>query len=212
MASSPKLLTSILLLSLLFIQIHARDSKYFFSKVPNNVDNFDTKETQIPNNNVDPLTNPEKTTTTPQDQEPNFIPQTQENSYGLYGHESGQLPLIPTKNSPAVAAPLPPPPTTTITTTETTSFLITSPSQKISTTATTRTTTTRTRILKIATQSRTRIRFTTTRIFTTIDNKGFKTPAFREMITPQLLYTTKENTTISTATTIIMRIMWCDKG
>ncbi|CAK9321052.1 unnamed protein product [Citrullus colocynthis] len=92
MASSPKLLTSILLLSLLFIQIHARDSKYFFSKVPNNVDNFDTKETQIPNNNVDPLTNPEKTTTTPQDQEPNFIPQTQENSYGLYGHESGQLP------------------------------------------------------------------------------------------------------------------------
>ncbi|XP_038883950.1 protein E6-like [Benincasa hispida] len=93
MASSPKLLTSILLLSLLLIQIHARESKYFFSKVPNNnVDNFDAKETQLPNNKIDPLTNPEKTTTTPQDQEPNFIPQTQDNSYGLYGHESGQLP------------------------------------------------------------------------------------------------------------------------
>lgn len=99
MASSPKLFTSILILTLLFIQIHARESKYFFSKIPNNnVDNnnnnnFDAKETQIPNDeNVDPLTNPEKTTTSPQDQQPNFIPQTQDNGYGLYGHESGQLP------------------------------------------------------------------------------------------------------------------------
>ncbi|XP_022926835.1 protein E6 [Cucurbita moschata] len=82
MASSTKLL-SLFLLSLFFIQIHGRESN-FFSKVPNN-----NGESQIPNK-VDPLTNSEKTTT-PQDQDPNFIPQTQDNGYGLYGHESGQF-------------------------------------------------------------------------------------------------------------------------
>lgn len=94
----------ILFITLLFIQIHGRES-HFFSKIPNNnynnnnpdnFDNNDTKQTQIPNKvEYDyPLTNPEKTTNIPpQDQQqPNFIPQTQENSYGLYGHESGQLP------------------------------------------------------------------------------------------------------------------------
>lgn len=101
MASSPTLFTSILILTLFFLQIHARESKYFFSKIPNNnVDNnFDAKETQITNDEkVDPLTNPEKTTTSSQNnQQPNFIPQTQDNGYGLYGHESGQLP--PNSNS-----------------------------------------------------------------------------------------------------------------
>ncbi|XP_022926083.1 protein E6-like [Cucurbita moschata] len=86
-------LISALLLALLFFQVHARES-HFFSKVPNNGGTFYTKETQIPNKAEDPLTSPQKTSGTPQDQDqdPNFLPQTQDNNYGLYGHESGQLP------------------------------------------------------------------------------------------------------------------------
>jgi hypothetical protein len=61
------------------MQIHARESQ-FFSKFTNN----NAKETQV-------IPNKEETTTTKQNQEPTFIPETQ-GGYGLYGHESGQFP------------------------------------------------------------------------------------------------------------------------
>ncbi|XP_061344580.1 protein E6-like [Gastrolobium bilobum] len=72
----PFLFLTTLLLSL---QINARDSQ-FFSKVSHVNNNF--KETEVPKNE-EPLKKPE--------QQPVFIPET-ENSYGLYGHESGQNP------------------------------------------------------------------------------------------------------------------------
>ncbi|KAE8719923.1 Detected protein of unknown function [Hibiscus syriacus] len=67
MASTPKLLSIIFLLSLFSIQIHARE---FFSKIPRE------------NNNAQ-----EPTVSVPNKEEPSFTPQTQ-NGYGLYGPET----------------------------------------------------------------------------------------------------------------------------
>ncbi|XVE51388.1 hypothetical protein DITRI_Ditri02bG0036000 [Diplodiscus trichospermus] len=73
MASSPKLISILSVLFAVFsVQIHARE---FFSKIPS-VNNNEKETTAIPQTRV---------------QEPRFIPETQ-NGYGLYGHESGQLP------------------------------------------------------------------------------------------------------------------------
>ncbi|KAJ7968603.1 protein E6-like [Quillaja saponaria] len=60
--------------------INARDSQFFSKVTPinNNV-----KETEVPNKE-EPLTK--------QENNPTFIPETQNDAYGLYGHESGQLP------------------------------------------------------------------------------------------------------------------------
>lgn len=68
--------------SSLHVHVHARESK-FFSKVTNE---NNAKEVLPTKEHEEPLNKPE--------QEPNFIPQNQQNSggYGLYGHESGQLP------------------------------------------------------------------------------------------------------------------------
>lgn len=77
MAPISKFLSFLFLTTLSFsLQIHARDSQ-FFSKVThvNNV-------REIPNNET-PLNKPE--------QQPVFIPET-ENSYGLYGHDTGLHP------------------------------------------------------------------------------------------------------------------------
>ncbi|KAK9267487.1 hypothetical protein L1049_009913 [Liquidambar formosana] len=86
MAPSAKFFSFFLLLTLFSLQTHARDSQ-FFSKVTheeniNSSSNNNVKEVELPNKE-EPLTK--------QDQEPSFIPQTQ-TGYGLYGHESGQLP------------------------------------------------------------------------------------------------------------------------
>ncbi|XP_022142077.1 protein E6-like [Momordica charantia] len=99
MASSVKLCSVLVLLSLLLLQIHARESS-FFSKVPNN---GVKEETEIP---IEPLTKPGKKEQQQQQQEPNFIPQAQNSGYGLYGHESGQLPPSDAKFSdPAAGRP-----------------------------------------------------------------------------------------------------------
>lgn len=71
---------------LLPLQIIARDSQ-FFSKVTHfDNNNNNVKETELPNKEG-PLNKPE--------QQPVFTPET-ENSYGLYGHESSQLPSTTT--------------------------------------------------------------------------------------------------------------------
>ncbi|XP_057433008.1 protein E6-like [Lotus japonicus] len=71
---------------LLPLQIIARESQ-FFSKVTHFNNNNNVKEAELPNPNKD-----EQVTNKPE-QQPAFIPET-ENSYGLYGHddESAQLP------------------------------------------------------------------------------------------------------------------------
>lgn len=79
---------------LLPLQITARDSQ-FFSKVTHfnneNNNNNNVKETEFPNKE-EPVTNkPEK--------QPAFIPE-KENSYGLYGHDSGELPYTKTNDAP----------------------------------------------------------------------------------------------------------------
>ncbi|KAK7246461.1 hypothetical protein RIF29_41329 [Crotalaria pallida] len=66
---------------LLPLQIIAREST-FFSKVPHSINNNNVKETEVPKKEG-PENKPEE--------QPVFIPET-ENSYGLYGHESTQLP------------------------------------------------------------------------------------------------------------------------
>ncbi|KAK8551518.1 hypothetical protein V6N13_119976 [Hibiscus sabdariffa] len=68
MASSPKLISLLFLFALFSMQIHARE---FFSKIP--TANTNEKET---------------TTREQEEQEPRFVPETQ-NGYGLYGHETG---------------------------------------------------------------------------------------------------------------------------
>ncbi|KAK1368714.1 hypothetical protein POM88_034806 [Heracleum sosnowskyi] len=83
MASSTTYFSILIFLTLSSsLHVHARESK-FFSKVTN--DNND-KEVLPTKELEEPLNKPEL--------EPNFIPQNQQNSggYGLYGHESGQLP------------------------------------------------------------------------------------------------------------------------
>ncbi|XP_057764443.1 protein E6-like [Salvia miltiorrhiza] len=75
--ASPAMKLSLFLLLTLFSSLHshARDSQ-FFNKIPSTTNNV-----AVPNN---------KEASTNQ-QEPNFLPEN-ENSYGLYGHESGQNP------------------------------------------------------------------------------------------------------------------------
>ncbi|CAK8577653.1 unnamed protein product [Lathyrus sativus] len=88
MAPISKLLSFLFLTTLSFsLQIHARDSK-FFSKVTHVNNNLN-------DNNQQPLNKPE------QQQQPVFIPET-ENSYGLYGHESGLHPPTTTTSNNVV--------------------------------------------------------------------------------------------------------------
>ncbi|XVF27591.1 hypothetical protein REPUB_Repub14bG0121700 [Reevesia pubescens] len=89
MASSPKLISIFFLFALFFMQIHARE---FFSKIPN-VNNNEKETTSIPETTqkTNSFPNREEQSFMKQEQEPRFIPETQ-NGYGLYGHESGQLP------------------------------------------------------------------------------------------------------------------------
>ncbi|KAG8494491.1 hypothetical protein CXB51_012249 [Gossypium anomalum] len=83
MASSPKLFSmSILFLFALFsVQIHARE---YFSKFPR----VNTNEKETTTREQEHETFVPQTTQKPEEQEPRFIPETQ-NGYGLYGHESG---------------------------------------------------------------------------------------------------------------------------
>ncbi|CAI8618264.1 unnamed protein product [Vicia faba] len=95
MAPISKLLSFIFLTTLLFsLQIHARESQ-FFSKVTHVVNN-NVNEREVPNpNNEGSLNKPDQQQ---QQQQPVFIPET-ENSYGLYGHESGLYPPSTTSNN-----------------------------------------------------------------------------------------------------------------
>ncbi|XP_039052948.1 protein E6-like isoform X3 [Hibiscus syriacus] len=70
MSSSRKLISMLFLFAFFAMQIHARE---FFSKIPRVSTN--EKETT-------------KTTREQEEQEPRFVPETQ-NGYGLYGHETG---------------------------------------------------------------------------------------------------------------------------
>lgn len=80
MASFANQFSFFLLLTLLSsLHIHARESQ-FFNKIPSTT-----------NNVVVPNTKETAPTTQQQEQDPNFLPEN-ENAYGLYGHESGQLP------------------------------------------------------------------------------------------------------------------------
>ncbi|XVE88098.1 hypothetical protein DITRI_Ditri19aG0041100 [Diplodiscus trichospermus] len=95
MASSPKLISFFFLFALFSMQIHSRE---FFSKIPsvNNNEKETTTTTTIPETFVPEtrktsIPNREEQTFGKEEQEPRFIPETQ-NGYGLYGHESGQLP------------------------------------------------------------------------------------------------------------------------
>ncbi|KAH6790345.1 hypothetical protein C2S51_005351 [Perilla frutescens var. frutescens] len=79
MASPAMKISLFLLLTLLSsLNTHARDSQ-FFNKIPSTTNNV-----VVPNNKETPNNQQEQ-------QEPNFLPEN-ENSYGLYGHESGQNP------------------------------------------------------------------------------------------------------------------------
>ncbi|KAG8385517.1 hypothetical protein BUALT_Bualt03G0053500 [Buddleja alternifolia] len=79
MASSAKQFSLFFLLLTLLssLHTHARDSQ-FFNKIPSTTTNV-----VVPNN--------KQTQINQQEQQPDFLPDN-ENSYGLYGHESGQLP------------------------------------------------------------------------------------------------------------------------
>lgn len=81
MASSTTSSIFLLLALLASLHVHARDSQFFSKVTSNNI----PKEV-LPTKEQEPLNKPE--------QEPNFVPQNQQTSggYGLYGHESGQLP------------------------------------------------------------------------------------------------------------------------
>lgn len=86
---------SFLFILFFFVEIQARESQ-FFSKVTNV--NNDAKETTtvVPN---------KEETLTKHEQQPVFIPQTQ-NGYGLYGHESGQFPPTTTTPTPTTTTSL----------------------------------------------------------------------------------------------------------
>ncbi|GMI82339.1 hypothetical protein HRI_001903200 [Hibiscus trionum] len=75
MASSSKLISILLLFALFSMQIHARE---FFSKVNTNEKETTTREQE----------HASQTTQNSEEQEPRFIPETQ-NGYGLYGHGTG---------------------------------------------------------------------------------------------------------------------------
>ncbi|KAL2341859.1 hypothetical protein Fmac_009799 [Flemingia macrophylla] len=84
MASTSNYISFLFLTTLLLpLHITARDSQ-FFSKVTHFNNNNGVKETQLPNKEAPEINKPE--------QQPAFIPETQ-NSYGLYGRdESNELP------------------------------------------------------------------------------------------------------------------------
>ncbi|RDX80152.1 Protein E6, partial [Mucuna pruriens] len=71
----------------LSLQVNARDSQFFSKVTPLNL-----KETEVPNN--------EGAVKKPEQQQPVFIPET-ENSYGLYGHETGLHPPTTTTTNAA---------------------------------------------------------------------------------------------------------------
>lgn len=83
MAPISKLFSFLFLTTLsLSLQTNARDSQFFSKVTPINKSNV--RETEVPKNEG-PVNKPE------QQEQPVFIPET-ENSYGLYGHESGLHP------------------------------------------------------------------------------------------------------------------------
>ncbi|XAR66497.1 hypothetical protein NMG60_11012763 [Bertholletia excelsa] len=96
MAFSARHFSSLFLLALFFsLHAHARDSQ-FFSKVPTAI----TTTTTNHNSAQETLEVPSKgLRLNKQDQEPNFIRETQ-NGYGLYGHETGLLPPSTTARTP----------------------------------------------------------------------------------------------------------------
>ncbi|XVF87435.1 hypothetical protein PTKIN_Ptkin18bG0119900 [Pterospermum kingtungense] len=89
MASSTKLISILFLFTLFSMQIHGRE---FFSKIPS-TNNNEKETTTITKEQEHETTIPETTQKTyvKEEQEPRFVPETR-NGYGLYGHESGQLP------------------------------------------------------------------------------------------------------------------------
>lgn len=91
-----------LLLTLLSLQTHARDSQ-FFSKVTNI--NHDDSVKQTEQQQQQNLPNKEETVTvvTKPDEEPNFTPQSK-NGYGLYGHESNELPSTTANGEPTTTS------------------------------------------------------------------------------------------------------------
>ncbi|KAK7302829.1 hypothetical protein RJT34_13726 [Clitoria ternatea] len=100
---------SFLFLTTLLLPLHitARDSQ-FFSKVSHfNDNNNNVKETELPNKEAPETNKPE--------QQPVFIPET-ENSYGLYGHESDELPSTTTPTTAAATTTTNASPYTTTTT------------------------------------------------------------------------------------------------
>ncbi|KAL5575367.1 hypothetical protein UlMin_017066 [Ulmus minor] len=88
MAFTSKLFSFLFLATLLSHQITARESQ-FFSKVTNNNGKDTTRPEVIP---------VKETTTNPPNQEPNFIPETQNNGHGLYGHETNTGEFTNTNN------------------------------------------------------------------------------------------------------------------
>ncbi|KAK9714632.1 hypothetical protein RND81_06G108100 [Saponaria officinalis] len=101
MASFTKFVCFFFLTTLVFsLQIHARDSQ-FFSKVSRNRD-----YTTNPNNNY--YINQEKNDVTSLnkqqngEEQPSYIPQNSQNSFGLYGHDSGLDPSTDTSTSTTV--------------------------------------------------------------------------------------------------------------
>ncbi|KAL7129983.1 hypothetical protein ABFS83_13G103400 [Erythranthe nasuta] len=98
MATSAKQNSFFLLLTLFAFgslhHTHARDSQ-FFNKIPSTT----SKNIVVSNNKESPATQQ------PADQDPNFLPEN-ENGYGLYGHESGQLPpSATTTGEPSTTTP-----------------------------------------------------------------------------------------------------------
>lgn len=83
--SSPKPFSTVLLIALFMASLaHARESQ-FFSKA--------TKDTTTQQQQQETFATDQHATLTKQQvDEPNFIPETTRTGYGLYGHESGQLP------------------------------------------------------------------------------------------------------------------------
>ena len=95
---------------LLSHQIHARDSQ-FFSKVTNDINPKETTTTTTVVNPRNDNNNQKQV-----EQDPTFIPETQNNGYGLYGHESGQFPPSETEHFTTTKTTTGTPYTTTSTT------------------------------------------------------------------------------------------------
>ncbi|KAK7369065.1 hypothetical protein VNO80_11099 [Phaseolus coccineus] len=93
MAPFSKLIPFLFLTTLFFsLQLHARDSQFFSKVIPLN-NNNNLKQTEVTNN--------EASLNKPEQQQPVFLPQT-ENSYGLYGHETGLHPPTTTTTNAAL--------------------------------------------------------------------------------------------------------------